>query len=113
LEGLNGYYKLKFNYGIEETWDSVSWALNNLKFEIEDRDIKEKAFYINVARTSDKGFFTKIFGDDAVKKIFRISLKSISDKETELIFFDVSEQNEVETKEFSKDLMTQIANQFG
>jgi len=113
LEGLNGYYKLKFNYGIEETWDSVSWALNNLKFEIEDRDIKEKAFYINVARTSDKGFFTKMFGDDAVRKIFRISLKSISDKETELIFFDVSEQNEVETKEFSKDLMTQIANQFG
>ena len=109
---INGYTKLIFNFGIEDTWDNVSWALNNMNLDIEDRDIKEKSFYINIARTSDKGFFTKIFGDEAVKKVFRLSLKLNSNKETELIFYDVSEKNEEETKEFSNDLMQEITEQF-
>jgi len=109
---INGYTKLIFNFGIEDTWDNVSWALNNMNLDIEDKDIKEKSFYINIARTSDKGFFTKIFGDEAVKKVFRLSLKLNSNKETELIFYDVSEKNEEETKEFSNDLMQEITEQF-
>jgi len=109
---INGYTKLIFNFGIEDTWDNVSWALNNMNLDIQDKDIKEKSFYINIARTSDKGFFTKIFGDEAVKKVFRLSLKLNSNKETELIFYDVSEKNEEETKEFSNDLMQEITEQF-
>jgi len=109
---INGYTKLIFNFGIEDTWDNVSWALNNMNLDIEDRDIKEKSFYINIARTSDKGFFTKIFGDDAVKKVFRLSLRLNSNQETELVFYDVSEKNEEETKQFSNDLMQEISEQF-
>ena len=109
---INGYSKLIFNFGIEETWDNVSWALNNLNIEIDDKDIKEKAFYIKVARTSDKGIFTKMFGDEAVRKFYRIFLKQVSSTQTEVIFFDISEENEQETKEFSSDLMKQIAGQF-
>ena len=109
---INGYTKLIFNFGIEDTWDNVSWALNNMNLDIEDRDIKEKSFYINIARTSDQGFFTKIFGDDAVKKVFRLSLRFNSNQETELVFYDVSEKNEEETKQFSNDLMQEISEQF-
>jgi len=109
---INGYTKLIFNFGIEDTWDNVSWALNNMNLDIEDKDIKEKSFYINIARTSDKGFFTKIFGDDAVKKVFRLSLRLNSNQETELVFYDVSEKNEEETKQFSNDLMQEISEQF-
>ena len=109
---INGYTKLIFNFGIEDTWDNVSWALNNMNLDIEDKDIKEKSFYINIARTSDKGLFTKIFGDDAVKKAFRLSLRLNSNQETELIFYDISEKNEEETKQFSNDLMQEISEQF-
>jgi len=109
---INGYTKLIFNFGIEETWDNVSWALNNMNLDIEDKDVKEKSFYINIARTSDKGLFTKIFGDDAVKKAFRLSLRLNSNQETELIFYDISEKNEEETKQFSNDLMQEISEQF-
>jgi len=109
---INGYTKLIFNFGIEDTWDNVNWALSNMNVDIEDKDIKEKSFYINIARTSDKGLFTNLFGDEAVKKVFRLSLKLKSSQETELIFYDVSEKNEEETKEFSKDLMQLISEQF-
>jgi len=109
---INGYAKLVFNYDVEATWDNIAWALNDLNLEIESKDVKEKAFYIKAARPSDKGIFTKMFGDDAVRQVFRVSLKSINDSQTEIIFFDVSEKNENETKEFSFDLMKQIKDKF-
>lgn len=109
---INGYAKLVFNFGIQATWDNVAWALNDLSLEIESKDVKEKAFYIKAARNADKGIFTKLFGDDAVRQVFRVSLKSINDTNTEVLFFDVSEKNENETKEFSFDLMKQIKDKF-
>ena len=109
---INGYAKLIFNFGLEATWDNIAWALNDLSLEIESKDVKEKAFYIKAARTSDKGIFTKMFGDDAVRQVFRVSLKSINETKTEVLFFDVSEKNENETKEFSFDLMKQIKDKF-
>ena len=53
-----------------------------------------------------------MFGDDAVRQVFRVSLKSINETKTEVLFFDVSEKNENETKEFSFDLMKQIKDKF-
>jgi len=108
---INGFSKLLINFGIEETWDNVSWAINNLNLEVESKDVKEKSFYINAARSSDKGFFTKVFGDDAVRKIFRIYLRPKSKSETEVLFLDVSEENETETKQFSSEIMRLISDQ--
>jgi len=56
---INGFSKLLINFGIEEAWDNVSWAINNINLEVESKDVKEKSFYINAARSSDKGFFYK------------------------------------------------------
>jgi len=109
---LNGFAKLVFNFGIEETWDSLSWAISNLNIDIEDKDIKEKSIYLNAARTADKGIMSKLFGDDAIRKVYRISLKAISTSRTEVLFYDVSEENEKETKDFSFDLMKEISGQF-
>jgi len=108
---INGFSKLLINFGIEETWDNVSWAINNINLEVESKDVKEKSFYINAARSSDKGFFTKVFGDDAVRKIFRIYLRPKSKSETEVLFLDVSEENETETKQFSSEIMRLISDQ--
>jgi len=108
---INGFSKLLINFGIEEAWDNVSWAINNINLEVESKDVKEKSFYINAARSSDKGFFTKVFGDDAVRKIFRIYLRPKSKSETEVLFLDVSEENETETKQFSSEIMRLISDQ--
>ena len=108
---INGYSKLTFNYGVEETWDNINWALSNLNIELQDKDIKEKSFYINAARTADLGIITKLFGDDAVRKIYRISIKPVSENMTDVIFYDISEKNENITKDYSADLMKRIAEE--
>lgn len=110
--GFNGYSKMIFETSLLDSWDNFSWALDQLDVEIEDKDILEKAFYVKMVRTSDMGFFTRVFGDEAVKKTFRVSLKVINDNKTEAIFYDISGENEIETKEFSKDFFINIQKQF-
>ena len=105
---INGYAKLVFNEEFLTTWDSLSWALDIEGIDISDKDIKDKAIYISTARTSDKGIFTKIFGDDAVRKNYQLLLKQNSNKKTEVFFNDISEENEEETKNFSFDLFNKI-----
>jgi len=111
-DSINGYAKISFNLNLLETWDNFSWAIDQLQIDIDDKDLKERAFYLNAARTSDKGIFTKLFGDDAVKKTYQISFKEISSNKTEIYFNDISEGNESETKEYSYDLFKSIALQF-
>jgi len=112
VTGFNGYSKMIFEASLLDSWDNFSWALDQLDVEIEDKDILEKAFYVKMVRTSDMGFFTRVFGDEAVKKTFRVSLKVINDNKTEAIFYDISGENEIETKEFSKDFFINIQKQF-
>jgi len=111
--GINGYSKLVFNMNLIETWDNLSWAISNLNnVDLEDRDLKGKAFYIKVARTADLGLLTKIFGDDAVRESYQIQLKQVSPSLTEVFFNDLSEKNEKETKEFSNDFFKTIKDMF-
>jgi hypothetical protein len=76
-KGVNGYAKLTFSLNQYDTWDNMGWALDQLNIDVDDKDVKEGSFYINVARTEDKGIWSRMFGDDAIKKIFP---KSWSDK---------------------------------
>jgi len=111
-QGFNGYSKLVFNTDLLDTWDNFSWALDQIDAEIEDKDILEKSIYVNMVRTSDMGIFTKIFGDEAVKKTFKLSLRASNKNSTEVVFTDISGENEEDTVSFSKDLFTKIREQF-
>jgi len=111
-DGLNGYAKLVFNLNLIDTWDNISWAISETNVQIEDRDIKERAFYINLARTADKGIMSKIFGEDAILNTYQIQLKSIDSSLTEVYFQDISEANEQKTKEFSYDFFNQLQKLF-
>jgi len=111
-DGLNGYAKLVFNLNLIDTWDNISWAISETNVQVEDRDIKERAFYINLARTADKGIMSKIFGEDAILNTYQIQLKSIDPSLTEVYFQDISEANEQETKEFSYDFFNQLQKLF-
>jgi len=111
-DGLNGYAKLVFKINMPETWDNLSWAISELNINLEDKDIKEKTFYIKESRDSDKGIMSSIFGDDAIQMVFQLSLKENEKNITEVLFHDVSETNEKETKEYSYQLFRKIQNLF-
>jgi len=107
-DSINGYAKLVVDMSVVEAWDNISWALDQARVDIEDKDFIEKTFYINDARTSDKGISSLIFGEDAIKKSFQIVVKQISENASEVHFNDVSELNEKETKEYSYDFFKKL-----
>jgi len=111
-DALNGYAKIVINMNLSDAWDNISWALNELNIEIEDKDIKEKTYYIKEARTADKGIMSKLFGDVAIKKVFQIQFKSIDTNLTEVYFNDISEENDSSTKEFSYDFFKTVVKLF-
>ena len=111
-KGVGGYAKLAFSLGRYDTWDNMGWALDELNIDVEDKDVKEGSFYINVARTDDKGIWSRMFGDDAIKKSFQIIVKQIDSQTTEVYFNDLSEENEQETIDFSYEFLGSIAKQF-
>jgi len=111
-DGINGYAKLQFKLNLIDTWDNMSWALSNLNVNLEDKDLKEKTFYIQVARTADKGIMSKIFGEDAIYSPYQLQLKELSPSLTEVYFNDISEINETETKQFSHEFLGKVQKLF-
>ena len=111
-DGINGYAKLQFKLNLIDTWDNMSWALSDLNVNLEDKDLKEKSFYVQVARTSDKGIMSKIFGEDAIFNSYQLQLKELSSNLTEVYFNDISEVNEIETKRFSYEFLGKIQKLF-
>ncbi|CAC9637259.1 outer membrane protein assembly factor BamC [thiotrophic endosymbiont of Bathymodiolus puteoserpentis (Logatchev)] len=112
VKGIGGYAKLKFALGKHETWENVGWALDELNIDVEDKDIKEGSFYVNVAKEKDKGILSSIFGDNAIKESYQIIVRQISSNAAEVTFNDLSEQNKQETIDFGYELLSNIAKQF-
>jgi len=110
--GINGYAKLVFKLNLNDAWDNMSWALSEANISLEDKDIKERSFYILAARESDIGIFSNLFGDEPIRKSYQIRLKQIQNEITEAYFYDISELNEKETKEFSFKFFEKIAKLF-
>jgi len=111
-DSINGYAKLVLDLDILHAWEKLSWSIDQNNIDLEDKDIKERAFYIVSTRTSDKGIMSRLFGDEPYKKTFQLVLKSTGTQTTEVYFNDVSEENETETKEYSYDLFNQLASSF-
>jgi len=109
-DNFNGYAKLSFDLGLLETWDNVNWALDQLNIDIEDKDVKERSFYIKAVRTSDLGILSSLLGTEALVRTFQIILKSESENITDVFFNDVSGENEQETKDFSYEFLRKIQN---
>ena len=110
--GLNGYQKLVFSLNMQDTWDSMNWALTSLNVDLEDRDVKEKTFYVRYIDDESLGIMSRLLGKDAILASYQIQLKEISSKVTEVYFFDITEQNNIETKRINKDLFGKIKNSF-
>ena len=109
---FNGYAKLIFQASTIDTWDNINWALDQLNVDIEDKDIKERSFYIKAVRTSDVGIISKLLGTEALSKTFQILIKPVENLSTEVIFNDVSGENEQDTKDYSFEFFEKIQKLF-
>lgn len=112
VKGIGGYAKLQFSLNKYDTWENIGWALDQLGIDVEDKDVKEGSFYINVAKTEDKGILSRVFGDNAIRQSYQIIVRQISGETTEVYFNDLSEKNEKGTIDFSYELLGNIAKQF-
>jgi len=111
-KNINGFAKLTFNQSFIDTWDSMGWALDQISSNVMDKDLKEGSFYLSLVRSQDKGFLSRMFGEDAIQRNYQIILKSTNSKQTEVFFNDVAEETSQESKDYSFEFFGEVLKQF-
>ena len=111
-KSADGYAKLTFNLNRYDTWQNIGLVFDQLNINIDDRDIGEGSFYINIVHAQDKGIFSRIFGKDDIIKSFQIIVQQLKENSTDVYFNDISGKNEQATIDFSHEFLGNIAKQF-
>ena len=110
IKSESGYATLVFPYDKKQAWSYLGWALDELDVDIEDRDVIEGSYYINV--TPEQGFLSKILSTIASTQTYQLVLRQLDDAHTQVIFVDLSEENEQDTIDYSFDLFNGLATKF-
>jgi len=105
-----GYASLVFPFDKNESWKLLGWALDESGVDIEDRDSLEGSYFINV--TPNKSFFSKLLSTASITKTYQLILKEDTSSRTNIIFVDLSEENDEKTISYSAELFDQIASKF-
>ena len=105
----NGFAKLVFSYDKKKSWSYLGWALDELNIDIDDSDPLEGSYFINV--TPEKGFFS-FLSTKSLTKTYQLIVKEIGESQTQVIFVDLSEQNDSKIIDFSNQLFNEIASKF-
>ena len=107
-----GYATLVFPYDPPKAWAHLGWALDELDVDIEDSDPFEQSYYVNLVRTNDKGFFSKLMGKSAETISVQLVVKQLEEGHSQVVFNDLSEENEQKTIDFSFIFFKELADQF-
>ena len=105
-----GYASLVLPFNRKESWKLLGWALDESGIDIEDRDLLEGSYFINV--TPNKGFFSKLLATASITKTYQLILKEDTSSQTKVIFVDLSEEDDEKTISYSAELFDQIASKF-
>jgi len=105
-----GYASLVLPFNKKESWKLLGWALDESGIDIEDRDLLEGSYFINV--TPNKGFFSKLLATASITKTYQLILKEDTSSQTKVIFVDLSEEDDEKTISYSAELFDQIASKF-
>ena len=108
IKSENGYATLVFPYNKKQAWSYLGWALDELYVDIEDRDVIEGSYFINF--TQERGFFSKILNTVTSTKTYQLVLRQLDDSHSQVIFVDLSEENEQDTIDYSFDLFNELAS---
>lgn len=97
---------LRFVLDKEQVWRYIGWALDDINVGIDDKDLKEGAYYINLTDNNNKGFFFGIF--DSSDQSYQLLVRQLDYEDTEvsLNYLTDDENNQ----EFNKSFLTKIAN---
>ena len=107
-----GYATLVFPYDPPKAWAHLGWAMDELDVDIEDSDPFEQSYYVNLVRTNDRGFFSKLVGKSAGTISVQLVVKQLEEGHSQVVFNDLSEENEQKTIDFSFIFFKELAGQF-
>ena len=110
IKSANGYATLVFPYNKKQVWSYLGWALDELDVDIEDRDAIDGTYYINVVK--DKGFFSKLLSTVSGTQTYQLVIKQLDESRSQVIFVDLSEENEQDTIDYSFDFFNELAAKF-
>ena len=110
IKSESGYATLVFSYDKKQAWSYLGWALDELDVDIEDRDVIDGSYYINVV--PDKGFFSKLLSTVSRTQTYQLVVKQLDESRSQVIFVDLSEENEQETIDYSFDFFNELATKF-
>ena len=106
----SGYATLIFPYNKKQSWSYLGWALDELDIDVDDRDSLEGSYFIKA--NIKKGLFSKMLGSIDKQKTYQLIVKESADSQTSVIFVDLSEENEDDTKDYSIELFSNITSKF-
>ena len=106
----SGYASLLFPYDKKQSWSYLGWALDELNIDIEDRDPLAGSYFIKA--TPSSGFFAKILNATSQANTYQLIIKEFDELTTYVYFVDLSEEDEVDTINYSFELFNQIASKF-
>jgi len=106
----NGYAELIFPFDQRQTWDYLGWALDELGVDIEDLDVTEGSYYVNIV--TNKGLFARLMPSSIQTKTYQLFVKKLDKTNSIVVFNDLSEENEQDTIDFSFDFFNEIAAKF-
>ena len=110
IKSENGYATLVFPYNKKQAWSYLGWALDELNVDIEDLDAIEGSYYINVV--ADQGFFSKLLSTASLTQTYQLVVKQLDESYSQVIFVDLSEENEQDTIDYSFDFFNELATKF-
>ena len=110
IQSESGYATLVFSYNKKQAWSYLGWALDELDVDVEDRDVKDGTYYINVV--ADKGFFSKLLSTASLTQTYQLVVKQLDESYSQVIFVDLSEENEQDTIDYSFDFFNELAAKF-
>jgi outer membrane protein assembly factor BamC len=110
IKSESGYATLVFPYNKKQAWSYLGWGLDELNIDIEDRDITDGSYFINVY--ASQGFFAKLINTVSNTNTYQLVVKQIDESHSEVIFVDLSEENEQDTIDYSFDFFNELAAKF-
>jgi len=110
IKSESGYATLVFKYNKKQAWSYLGWALDELDVDIEDRDVIDGSYFINI--TKDKGFFSKLLSTVSPSQTYQLIVKQLDESYSQVIFLDLSEENEQDTIDYSFDFFNELAAKF-
>ena len=110
IKSESGYATLVFPYDKKQAWSYLGWALDELDVDIEDRDAIDGTYYINVVK--GKGFFSKLLSTVSGTQTYQLVVKQLDESRSQVIFVDLSEENEQDTIDYSFDFFNELATKF-